>query len=125
MAYLSPIKPGEWQSRETATRQAGSADFLLSYVAVLKAQPGTRAVAQSIAEQVHTRFYPLAAALIAEEDGRLSLVGFASQNEQSDRGVIEQDLGQPYGSLTDAVRRALYEDRAAPHAVDLSDTSFQ
>ena len=125
MAYLSPTKPGEWESRPTTSRQLGSADFLLNYVEVLKAQPGTKAIAQSIAEQVHTKFYPVATALIAEEDGRLYLAGFASQNEQLDRVLIEQDLAQPYGSLTTALLRTLNEDRAGPHTIDLSDSSFK
>src|SRR5207248_7681026 len=62
---------------------------------------------------------------IAEEHGRLYLAGFASQNEQPDRILIEQDLAQPYGSLTTALLRTLNEDRTGPQAIDLSDASFK
>jgi len=125
MAYLSTTKPHGSESRGALITEAGNIDFLLGYGEVLKAQPSSSAIAQRIAEQAHAKFYPAAAGLIAEEDGRLHLAGFASQRERSDRLAIEEDLARPDGALTEVVRRTLSENRPRLHAVDLSDASFQ
>ena len=125
MAYLSPTKLGSWESPETPARQADSVQFLVRCAQLFRAQPGTKAIAQSIAEQTHANFYPVPATMIAEEDGRFYLTGLASQDERSDRIVIERDLAQPYSSLTEAVRRTLNEDRAGLHAFDIPDAGFQ
>ncbi|PYY18806.1 MAG: hypothetical protein DMG60_06885 [Acidobacteria bacterium] len=123
MAYFAPTKPQGWEP-ETSASQAGTVEFLLRYAEILKAQPGLKAVLQRIAEQTHTNFYPTCVGLIAEEEGRFYLSALASQDERSHRIAIEQDLAEPYQSITVAVRKTLNENRQQLHSLDLSHTDF-
>src|SRR5258707_4397700 len=124
MTYLSPTRPRDWESRETVACEVGSVEFLLRFVELLKARPGPKAIAQTIAEQTHTNFFPWPAAVISEEDGRLYLVGFASQDERADRIAVEEDLAKPHGALSEAVRKTLNGDRPGLHAVHPSRPRF-
>src|SRR5690348_10478390 len=111
MVHLSPTKPPDWEQPETP-RQARSVDFLLNCAELLKAQPGPKAIAQRLTEQTHASLFPVAVAMISEEDGRFYLSAFASQDERTDRIAMEQDLARPYGSLAQAARKALSVEQA-------------
>jgi PAS domain S-box-containing protein len=124
MTYLSSTRPRDRESLETHACEVGSVEFLLRFVELLKARPGPKAIAQTIAEQTHTNFFPLPAAVISEEDGRIYLVGFASQNERADRIAVEEDLAKPHGALSEAVRKTLNGDRPGLHAVHPSGPRF-
>ena len=102
----------------------GSVEFLLTCVEILKAQTWPKAILDRLAEQAHAYFYPLPVALITEEDGRLYLSAFASQDERSHARAIEQDLATPYQSLTASVRKALTEERTGLQSLELADTGF-
>jgi PAS domain S-box-containing protein len=124
MVHLSPTKPPDWEQPETP-RQARSVDFLLNCAELLKAQPGPKAIAQRLTEQTHASLFPVAVAMISEEDGRFYLSAFASQDERTDRIAMEQDLARPYGSLAQAARKALSVEQAGFHPVNLPATDFQ
>jgi len=125
MTYLSPTRPRDWEARETLACEVGSIEFLLRCAEILRSRSGPKAIAQSIAEQTHTNFFPLPAGVISEEDGRFYLVGFLSQDERADRIAIEEDLSRPYASLYEAVRKTLKTDQAGLHAIRLSGDRFQ
>src|SRR5436305_8603199 len=122
MAYLSTTDPPDWAPGQMPARQPGSLELLLSYGDLLQAQPGPDAIAQRIAEQAHASFCPIPTALIAEENGRFYLRGFASQDERSDRPAIEQHLTQPHSLLITALRKTLNDDSSGLHAADLAGT---
>ena len=124
MAHFAPPKPRDSESRETSTVPPGSVEFLLTCVEILKAQTWPKAILDRLAEQAHAYFYPLPVALITEEDGRLYLSAFASQDERSHARAIEQDLATPYQSLTASVRKALTEERTGLQSLELADTGF-
>src|SRR5436305_512673 len=124
MAHFAHPSPRDSESRETSTVPPGSVEFLLTCVEILKAQTWPKAILDRLAEQAHAYFYPLPVALITEEDGRLYLSAFASQDERSHARAIEQDLATPYQSLTASVRKALTEERTGLQSLELADTGF-
>lgn len=125
MTYLSPTKPRDMESRETFACEVGSVEFLLRFAELLKSRSGAKAIIQGIAEQTHTNFFPLSAAVVSEEDGRFYLVGFASQDERAERIAIEEDLARPHGSLTQAIRKTLNADHPGQHEIHFSDGRLQ
>ena len=113
------------ESRETFACEVGSVEFLLRFAELLKSRSGAKAIIQGIAEQTHTNFFPLSAAVISEEDGRFYLVGFASQDERAERIAIDEDLARPHGSLTQAIRKTLNADQPGQHEIHFSDGRLQ
>src|SRR5690348_4269641 len=125
MTYLSPTRPRDLESRAALACEVGSVEFLLRFTELLKALSVPKAIAQCIAEQAHTNFFPMPAAVISEEDGRFYLVGFASQDERKERIAIDEDLARPHGSLTQAIRKTLNTDRPGLHDIHFSDGRFR
>lgn len=125
MTYLSSTRPRDLESRATLACEVGSVEFLLRFAERLKALSGPKAIVQGIAEQAHTNFFPMPAAVISEEDGRFYLVGFASQDERMERIAIDEDLARPHGSLTQAIRKTLNTDRPGLHEIHFSDGRFR